>query len=339
MRKIFDHEHSVTISAESIIFATFFLLGLYFLYFVRDIVIIFFLAVILMSALHPAVKFLVRRFRFPKILAILTLYLGIILVFVFAFSVILPPLLADVPNLISSLNLPPLPTNIRSYQFTLPEASALLNQIRSSFGEVFSLLTSTFSGIVAFLTILVMALYMLLDHDNLYKKATWVTKDEKQISLIKEYIDRAERQLGDWVRGQLFLMFSIGLIIFIGLTLFSVPFALPLALASAFFEILPNLGPTLSAIPAIVVAYTTMGPAMAGIVTVFYIIIHQLENHFIVPKIMKESVDVSPLTTILTILIGLKIGGVLGALLAVPFYILLRTGYSLYLREKETSTS
>jgi predicted PurR-regulated permease PerM len=134
-------------------------------------------------------------------------------------------------------------------------------------------------------------------------------------------------------------MITIGVITYIGLSLLSIPYAIPLALAAGLLEILPNLGPTLAAVPAVAIAYFTTGPAMAGFIVLFYTIVQQLENNLIVPKIMKDNVDVNPLTTILVILIGFKVGSVLGALLAVPFYILVRSIYSLWLREQEKTPS
>ena len=335
MHRLFDHDHNVTISADSIVFAVLFILGLFLLYFVREIVLTIFLAVILMSALNPAVKWLERKLKFPRVLAIFVMYIAIILVLAFALSVIVPPLLSEAPNLISSLHLPPLFASIPHIQLTFSEASAFFNQVRSSFGEIYSIISSTFSTVLAFFTILVMTFYMLIERDELHKKVSWFSKEPRHLQLVKEFVDAIEVQLGGWVRGQFFLMATIGVLIYIGLFLFGVPYALPLALAAAMLEILPNLGPTLAAIPGIIVTYSHFGWAMAGFVTLFYIIVQQLENHFIVPRIMKANVDVNPLTTIVTILTGLKLGGIMGAFLAVPVYITLRSAYSLWLREKK----
>jgi len=128
---------------------------------------------------------------------------------------------------------------------------------------------------------------------------------------------------------------------FVSLTLLKIPYALPLALATSFLEILPNLGPTISAVPALMVAYSAGGWSMTGVVLVLFLVIQQLENNIIVPRIMKANVDVSPLMTILVILTGFKIGGVIGALLSVPTYILIRMIYAFWMRdngERDAST-
>jgi len=332
MRKIFDRDNSVAISAETIVFTVFFLLGLYFLYYVREIVVIVFLAVILMSALHPGVRWLEKRLRFPKILAILLLYLTIIVVIAISMIAIVPPLVAEVPTLLHSLPLSQLPNQLNAFQFTVPQLSEIFNQVRVSFDAVYGILSSTFGGIIAFLTIMVMTLYMLLDREHLHKKMLWFSKDEKHVEYVKEFIDKVEVQLGGWVRSQLFLMLTIGVMSYVGLALLSIPYALPLALSAGLLEILPSIGPAIAALPAILIAYTTSGPAAAGFVTLFYILIHQLENHIIVPNLMRHSLNVSPLITIVTILTGIKVGGLMGAFLSVPFYIVLRSAYTLWVK-------
>jgi predicted PurR-regulated permease PerM len=311
----------------------FFLIGLYLLFYIKEIVITLFCALIIMSALNPGIKLMERKLKVPRPIGILLSYLVILAVVVLALVVILPPLIAEVPNLMNTLPLPPVLLNMSKFNFSFSELNSLVTEAQTSLGAILGIISSTFQGIFGFFTILVMTAYLLIDRDHLHQKISWFTKEPKHLSLAKELIDRVEVYLGGWVRGQLFLMITIGIVSFIGLSLLSIPYALPLAIAAGFLEILPNLGPTLAAIPSVIVAYGAYGAPMAGFVTIFYIVIQLLENNVIVPKIMKDNVDVNPLTTIVMILTGLKIGGMLGALLAVPIYIVIRTVYSLWKRE------
>jgi len=337
MRKILNNDHSVSIHPSTIIFGVLFVISLYFLFYIREIVITLFLALIMMSALNPGVKWLERKLRIPRPIGIGIFYLLIIFIVGLALVVIVPPLLSEIPNLMNTLSLPPFLSTMNTFKFSISELSSLIGEAQNSFGAIYDVVTSTFHGILGFFTVLVMTAYLLVDREHLYKKISWFTKDQKHLELMKELIDRVEVYLGGWVRGQLFLMLTIGVMTFIGLTLLSIPYALPLALAAGLLEILPNLGPALAAIPGVLVAYGAFGGPMAGFVAIFYLVIQQLENNLIVPKIMKDNVDVNPLTTIVMILIGLKVGGMLGALLAVPVYIVIRTIYSLWLREGANS--
>ena len=325
--------HAVAITPKSIIIAIGIFAGIYFLFLVQQIVVTLFLAVIMMAALNPAVKWLERKLRIPRPVGIIIVYLDLIFFLAMTFLLIIPPLVSEIPNLVSTLSLPPIPDDVKSLNFTYTEISTLFNQLRSSLGAVYTIIASTFSGVFGFFTVLVMTAYLLLDRENLHKKVAWFTKSTKHHDLAKELVDTIELHLGGWVRGQLLLMLIIGVITYIGLRLLAIPYALPLALLAGLLEILPNLGPTIAALPAIGIAFLMGGPAMGVFMLLFYVVVQQLENNLIVPKIMKDNVDVNPLTTILVILIGLKLAGVMGALLGVPVYIVVRSVYSLWLRE------
>jgi len=323
------NKHSVSISPSIIIFTVFFLFGLYFLVQIRAILIALFLSFIVMTALRPAVDKLNLRFKLPRALSIAIVYLLVISVILGLFALILPPLLTEAYDFLKSFDIPFFKQEIQNLSLTVQEVSALLNQFGDGAGMVFSLITATFSGLFAFFTMIVMSFYLMLDRPNLYKKVNWFSREAKYLKKAEKFIDSIEHQLGGWVRGQIILMVTIGVATFVGLSLLRIPFALPLAILAGFLEILPNLGPTLAAVPAVILAFVAGGPVMGGVVIVFYVIIQQFENNLLVPKIMQKNVDVNPLIAILTILIGFRLGGVIGALLSIPIYIVLRSVYVL----------
>lgn len=324
--------HAVSISPKTILFTIATLIVLYILYLIKDILMAFFLSLIIMSALNPGVRWLESR-KVPRPLGILILYLLVFGALGIVFSIVIPPLGRELSNLVRTLQVPNLPSEITQFRWTIDDLSQLLTQFGQSINSVVSLITSTFSGFLFFFTILVMSFYLLLSRKTLHENLM-ITKDSRKYEgLVKEFIDNMEIQLGGWVRGQLVLMLTIGSVTWVLLTLLGVPYALPLAVLAGFLEILPNLGPTIAAVPAIVVALLFLSPTMAGIVTIMYITIQQVENNILVPRIMKSAVNVEPLTSILAILIGFKLGNVFGALLAIPIYIVARSAFHIYLRE------
>lgn len=335
MNKFWSNDHSVTITPSIVVFATFFLLGLYFLFLVKTVLIMLFVAVIMMSALNPAVSRLEKKYKVPRIGGILIMYGLVFLVLSILVGLVVPPLVTQVQSLLKSydFNLTPIQEQIREFKFSIEEVRNLIDSVGGSVMSLVGIISSTFSGIFTFFTISVMSVYLLIDRDYLHKKVNWFTHDKRHVKLAQEYIDSLEEQLGGWVRGQLILMFTIGLVTFIGLSLLGVPYALPLAIVAGFLEILPNLGPTLAAVPATLLALASGGWVLWAITVVFYIVVQQIENNVLVPKIMKENADVNPLITIVTILVGLELGGVIGALIAVPLYITFRSIYSLIRRE------
>jgi predicted PurR-regulated permease PerM len=123
--------------------------------------------------------------------------------------------------------------------------------------------------------------------------------------------------MGLWVLGQILLSVCIFVGVYIGLSLLGVQYALVLALLAGVFEVVPFIGPTLSAIPALFIAFT-QSPTLAIAVLVLYIAVQKLESWILVPKIMQKTVGTSPVVIIFALLIGVKLGGIVGLLLAVP---------------------
>jgi len=120
-----------------------------------------------------------------------------------------------------------------------------------------------------------------------------------------------------WLGGQLLLALIIGLTSALGLGLMGVPYFYVLALISAVGEMIPMVGPILSAIPAILVA-VTVSPGLAVSVAIFFVVQQQLENTVLVPKIMGRQVGLSAVTVIVALGVGGELLGVAGAILAVP---------------------
>jgi len=337
MVNLFKNKQTIALSPSIVVFTVAFLLGLYFLFFIRTILIILFLSFIIVVALNPAIAFLNRRFRMPRAIAGAVMYLLIISLLIAVIAVVVPPLTSQLYQLLRMINLPLVQEELNNFSFNVSEIGNLVDRVSGSFGVLLSIVTSTFSGVFTFFTLLVISFYLMLERPVLHRKIMWFTKDQAQVLAFKNFLDSLEHQLGGWVRGQLILMLVIGVTTFIGLSLLGVPYALPLALIAGLLEIIPNLGPTLASIPAIILAYIYGGPVIFVMTVILYIVIQQLENNFIVPKIMKDSVDVNPLVSIVTILIGLQVAGVVGALLAVPTYIVIRTLYGLWYQRFQAS--
>lgn len=323
-------KHGVIVSPTIVIFALFSLLFIYFLYQIRAIILLLFLSFIIMIALNSAVQKIENRYKLNRTISIVIVYVLVILILISLFAFLIPPLASQLYQLLKTVNLPIVEEPFTDLKFTAMELSDLAGKFGNSLGALFSIISSTFAGIFTFFTLIIMSFYMILDRPKLHLKLYWFTKNAKIVHIAKEFINSVEVQLGGWLRGQIILMSIIGAITYLGLFLLGIPYALPLAILAALLEILPNLGPTIAAIPAIAISFFYHSPAKAVAVIIFYIIVQQVENNVIVPKIIKENADVNPLISLTCILIGFKIYAVLGAFLAVPIYILIRTSYSFW---------
>lgn len=327
---LFKHKKNyISVSPSIVVFTVFFLITLYFLFQIRQILIILLMSFIVMVALNPAVNKLQKIIKSRLVSAIIVYFL-VLMVLGSLLSLLLPPLVTELVQLMRSINIPYLQDELSNLRFTLQELNQFANSISSSLNTALSFINSTFQGLFTFLTLIVISFYLMLDEPKLHKKIGWFTQQKSHFRIARKFLDDIEIQLGGWIRGQIILMSVVGLITYIALTIIGVPFALPLALLAGLLEILPNLGPTLAAVPGIAIAWIYGTHVTALMTAGYYILIQQIENNLIVPKIMHENADVNPLIGILSILTGFKLGGVIGGLLAIPVYILARTIYSYY---------
>jgi predicted PurR-regulated permease PerM len=281
-------------------------------------------------------RFFGEKLKVGRILGSILAYLVFFIIVFLFLGLVFPPLAIELYALLIKIDLP-IPhfaEEIKNFNFSVQEINNIFPRINDSIGVVFQVLNSTFSGVATVLTLFVLSFYLMLEKDQLHLRMYWFTKDAVLVNKVRDYILSIETQLGGWVRGQMLLMLAVGALNFIGLSLLGIPYALPLALLAGLLEIVPNVGPTIAAIPAVFVGYLAGGPIIAGLVALMAIIIQQLENNLLVPKIMSANANVNPLISLILILTGLKVAGVVGALLAIPVYIVLRTTYKTFLQEK-----
>lgn len=314
----------IEISHRTIVFAVFFLLSLWLLYQIRDVLVIFFIGIILMSALNPLVLRL-QKFRIPRTLAAIIIYLAIFVLVGLVLAGLIPPLVYETGNFVNRL-----PEYLSFLSIQQPEGGIVNSQLNQFLTPLSSLSMGVvkttldiFGGFVIIFTLIFVSFYMLLERHNLEKyllKLFGSTYDKR----IAQVIYKIEKRLGDWMRAQITLMIIVGLLCFIGLRLLGIDYALPLAILAGLLEVVPNIGPTLSAIPA-VLAGLAISPLMALAVVALYFLVQQLENQIIVPQVMARETGVNPLVTILALIAGYKIGGMLGAVLAIPSVVILET--------------
>lgn len=308
--------HKIDISHRTIVFITIFILGIWLIYLIRDLLIILFVAVILMSALSPLVKFL-TRFRVPKSLSIAITYIIIIILISVLLAIVIPPLLEETRRLF--LILPPYLDQL--FEIMAVDKSVIQSQLSTLSKSAFSITLSIFDNFLTIIFLLVLTFYLMLEREKLENRSAslFVGREER----IRGLIVQIEEKLGSWFRGQLFLSLIIGILTYVGLLILGIPYALPLAVVAGVLEVIPVIGPIISAIPSVLITLT-ISPVLSVGVTAMYFVIQQLENHLIVPQVMKRAVGLNPLVVILAIAIGSRLLGLAGALLAVPIAVVIQ---------------
>jgi len=300
---------------------------LIFLYVIKDILAILFVSLIFSSAIDPWVDKM-ERIRFPRWLSMLLIYIILFAIIFGAVYLIIPPIVAQTEQL--SNNFPSYfekvtstITSVRNYSAehgilsNLNQAiDGLKNNLNGAVQGVFSTIIQIFGGILAFLVMLVVTFYMTVE-ETAVKKTLAFLVPEKYHPFTLKLINKVQQKIGDWLKGQLVLCLIIGVMSYVGLTILGVNYALILALIAGIGEFFPYVGPILTAIPAIFIAFT-MSPIKALFVLILYVVIQQLENHLLVPKVMQKAVGINPIISIIALLIGAQIAGFVGIVLAIP---------------------
>jgi predicted PurR-regulated permease PerM len=192
----------------------------------------------------------------------------------------------------------------------------LRKSLTSSNGPILSAGRAVITGLVAILTIMVLTFLLLLEGPSLVRSVLSLFP-ERRAARIRGVGGDAARAVTGYMAGNLLISLIAGLAIYVWLRALFIPFALVLALWVAFADMLPLVGATVGAIPAVFVALLD-SPA-SGIATLaFFIVYQQFENHVLQTSIMAKTVKLNPLGVLLAVLAGVELAGLLGALLAIP---------------------
>lgn len=303
------------------------ILGFAAIYVLSDIIASLVFAVIVASSIEPAIEWL-KAHRIPRILGVIFIYLAILFVIFFVIYLIFPLLFDEVSNLAHVfpkiqdqffsgigqtpfLPFPPLVSE--NLESIIRIAAAYLGKLGGGVSEFAS---TVFGGIFSFILIVLFSFYLATQEKGIenFLRLIAPLKHEKYVI---DLWQRSSRTLGKWFRVQMLLGAIVGVMIFFGLTFLGVRQAFVFALLAAMFEIIPVVGPIFAAIPAVAVAFLET-PLLGMLTIALYVAVQQIESHVMIPVIMRKTVGLSPLLVVLAILVGGKIGGIFGILLAVP---------------------
>lgn len=322
----------VTITSMTILKVIAVLLVLMFVYAIRDIIVLLLLSMVLAAALDPWVDWLQKK-GLPRGVGIAAIYLSLISIFSLAVILIIPPVLeqagqlyVNFPNIVEQFT-----GAVDSFQdFSVKEnlQQGLLSvfgqsQTSSTISELFSAIGNFVGGIFGVFAIMVLTFYMVVKEDNI-EKLVRMASPERYHEFLTNLLRNISKKLGIWLRSQLLLGLIVGVMVYIPLKIIGVEYALVLALLSGVTELVPFIGPWIGAVPGVLIAFT-QAPILGLAAAIVYLLVQQLENNLIVPKVMSKAVGLSPLLVIVALLIGAKIAGVVGALLAVPVALIIQT--------------
>lgn len=314
------------------------LLALWLIYLVLDVLALVFIAVIVTSAMDPLVDFFQRK-KIPRSVSVLGLFLGLFLIIGLAISFIIPPMIGQFQDFSKNF-----PSYFQSAQVSFAhlneyfqakhinvDMQQLVDNIAGAFSNfsnnILSQTIGVFSGFISVVVIFSLAFYMTVEEDGIKKFIVSVSPDRyKKYSA--DLSSRIKEKIGKWMLGQLFLMLIIFILDATGLYLIGVPYALILGIFAGILEIVPYVGPIISAVPGVILGFL-ISPTVGLLAILVYLIAQQLESNLIVPQVMKRAVGLNPVATIVALLVGARLGGVLGAILSIP----VATAISLFIND------
>jgi predicted PurR-regulated permease PerM len=329
-------ERVVTWTTSQVVLATIFVvcvfLTFWLLYRLRDVLFLFFVAIVVGTAIRPAVEWLHRR-GVPRATGIILIYI-LIAILVVGFLAMIVPLLADQATEISR-TVPEYYTNFRTalidsgnrllqnIGWRIPSQLTLLVRRDTNAEEVFDQVGQTLlygnlvlKGVLGTLVVFLLAYYWTQEGNLILRSLLRIMPPQRKKN-IREFIQLAESKLGGYVRGQGLLCAAVGLTAFIAYLLIGLPYILVLAIFAGVMEMIPVFGPALGAIPALLVALS-IDPSKALWVVIATVVIQLLENAVLVPRIMKHSMGVNPIIVLLSLIAFGSVFGFVGALLALP---------------------
>ncbi len=297
------------------------------IYVVRHVLVLVIVSMFLAFGLDPAVRRF-ERLGMRRGFAIALIFLGT-LAFIAAFALaVVPPLIeqisafaANLPDYVRDIakNNPriqgwitdnDIPEKLRSAVSDIPGA------ISGSLGNVVGIAGSVLSVIFNGLTVLILTIYFLSSLSNL-REGTLKLVPKSRRKRVNELMDPILEKIGGYVAGQIAVALLAGVLAFIAVAIIGVSYPVALALWVAISALIPLVGATIGAIPAVIVAFFT-SPGQGIAVLAYFIVYQQIENYVIAPKIMTKAVDISPAAVLLAALIGGSLLGFVGALMAIP---------------------
>lgn len=294
---------------------------------VRQVIVLLIVALFLAMGLNPAVEFLQRR-RIARKWAVLLVFLGLLVFVVGFFAAIVPPLVQQSTDLWQNRNgyLDSLQHNgtirrLDAQYHIVQRAQHLLDTQGQQLGSkvatgLVGAGKAIVGGVFSAFSVLILTLYFLASlpkiKQTFYRLAPRTRRE--RITLLG---DEITQRVGGYVSGATVIAFIAGLTSYIWLLAWQVPYALPLALCVLLLDLIPMVGATIGAVLVTLVSFTS-GP-ITGIATgLFYVAYQQAENYLIYPRVMRRAVELPAAMTIIAVLIGGSLLGVIGALLAIP---------------------
>lgn len=307
------------------------------LYIALDIWVAVLLSIVISSALDPFVTWLERK-RIPRVIGTLAIFISLILAIALLLYTVVPIALSELSVLLKTVG------DIETPALSIPEADRIINVVNESLNQLTNLLlsgsasfidiVSKFIGGLALATsVFVLSFYLTVDRGGVEKFIRAVMPPGYEDKVLEVYF-RTRKKIGLWLYGQIFLSLSVGVMAFLGLWLIGVRYSLLLGIFAGLFEIVPFVGPILSGAAAFLIAISDS--FTSGIYVFFlFMFIQQIEGSLLTPVFMRLTTSVHPAVILIALLLGGRLLGFVGLVIAVPVAVMLQELVEYWTNEKD----
>lgn len=294
----------------------------YLIFLVRDILVWFIFALIISVLLNPAIN-LLRKLKIPRVLSVIFIYvaifgiLGLVIywtapMFVFEiqqFSQIFPQYFEKFAPSLRGLG-------IEAFESMESFTQAMGVMLQKASSDILSALALFFGGIGSTIFILAIALFLSLEEKGV-ERVIGLFSPKKYESYVLSIWEKSQTKVSGWFGSRILISLFVGIAVFITLQLFNVNYALSLALLAGFLDFIPILGPIIAGV--IIFAFVVLDSWLKAIfVLIAFVLIQQIEGNIFSPILTKKFVGLPPVLVLLSLAIGAKLFGILGAVLAIP---------------------
>jgi len=321
-------KYQLEISYQTIFKVIFAIIAVVLLFLLQKLILALFAAFVVSTVSNPLADWMEGK-KVPRTAATALIFLGILIFLVLAFSWIVPALASEISSL--ALHFPQLiEKNIVKYpfleQYGLRENIGKLifgisNFLKEQAPDIV-LSTVSYLGNIFYVFVTLTISFYLTAEKSLVKRYLRKIISRSHHKDLAEILDEIEFKMGRWFLGQIILSLISGAAIFLGLTILGVQFALPLATLAAILRFVPYLGGLISDSAGILIAFLS-SPFLGVAAFVMYYLIQQIEAYIIIPTVMQRTVGLNPIIVIIVVLAGGQLGGITGALLAIPITIVI----------------
>ena len=316
---------------QTVLTAAAVVIALFALWAAREALLLIYVSALIAMGFSPLVRLIERprtssgRFRVPRWLAILAIYVVIVGVLVVAGLMVIPPLVAQsaalwdqLPAEFNRLQMFLVRHKLMTRTITLAEAvqSAPSGSGTNAVETLLVAVSTVIGGVFGVITVLILSFYLLIEANAMFEYVVRFVPAGRRADVATAARD-AVTKVSAWLRAQFLLAAVMGTFAAVGLVVLGVPYFYVVALVAAVGETIPIVGPIIGGITAVAVA-STVSAKLALFVGLFFLVLHQLEANVLVPKVMERRVGVSPVAVMVALLVGGALWGIVGAILAIP---------------------